>query len=95
MTREGAEATREIRGTLAYRIAFSASVAAIMSTLIGGAISIIRAGPDGALSAWLSTAPIAFGVALPTSFFVVPFVQTRIDRLFGAEIDNRREKRRS
>jgi hypothetical protein len=81
----------EVRGSLAYRVAFSASVAAIMSALIGGAIAFIRAGPDGALSAWISTAPIAFGVALPTSFFVVPFVQTRIDRLFGADPDHQRK----
>lgn len=55
-----------------------------MSALIGGAIALIRTGAEDAFVAWISTAPIAFGLALPTSFFVVPFVQTRIDRLFGS-----------
>ena len=71
------------RGRLSYRVAFSACVAGLMSVLIGGVISLERAGPSGAWEAWLTTAPLAFAVAFPTSLFVVPLVQGWLDRLYA------------
>ena len=71
------------RGRFAYRVVFSALVARIMSVLIGGVIAFLRAGPTGALSAWVATAPLAFAVAFPTSLFVMPPVQRLVDRLFA------------
>ena len=71
------------RGRLSYRVAFSACVAGLMSVLIGGVISLERAGPSGAWEAWLTTAPLAFAVAFPTSLFVVPLVHSWLDRLYA------------
>ena len=72
------------RSSLPYRLAFSACVAGLMSVIIGGAISLLKGGAEGALSAWLDTAPVAFVVAFPTSLFVVPFVQERLDKAFAS-----------
>ena len=77
------------RSGMPYRLAFSGCVAGLMSVIIGGATSLLKGGAEGALSAWLDTAPVAFVVAFPTSLFVVPFVQERLDRAFAtsSEVD--------
>ncbi len=67
------------------QLAFSALMATIMSALIGGALTLIRAGADGFWSAFWGTAPIAFAVALPVGVFVTPLVQKLVLIMFGPE----------
>jgi formate/nitrite transporter FocA (FNT family) len=67
----------------AYRIAFSAFVAAAMSVLIGAAITFVQVAPGDRLSAWMQTAPLAFSAAFPTSLIVVPVIQRLLDVAFA------------
>ena len=70
---------------------FSVLMAGIMSILIGSGITLIKTGIAGFGSAFAQTAPIAFGVALPTSIFVTPLVERLVDRLLGPPAQSPKE----
>lgn len=80
-----ARRTLKVRTTWRYRLASSIVTAAIMSSVIGGFLALVRTGPDGWLPAFASGAPLGFLVALPTSLLVVPAVQRMVDGAFGLE----------
>lgn len=69
----------------ARQIVFSVLMATIMSVVMGAALTLIRIGPDRFWSGFLSTAPIAFAVALPVGLLVTPLAQRLVCLVFGPE----------
>lgn len=61
--------------TWRYRLLFSALVAGTMSIIIGMFMSVVRSEPHQWLDSFITTAPLAFAAAFPTSLIVVPRLQ--------------------
>jgi formate/nitrite transporter FocA (FNT family) len=82
-----AKAPVPVLGGWAYRIAFSASVSAVMAILIGAVITFVRVPPGDRLVSWLQTAPLAFAAAFPTSLIIVPLIERALATLFTSSRD--------